>query len=139
MQNGKIGGVANSETQVMSYVQTRGSVPVYWAEVNNLHYTPKLQIRGVETAVEAARRHFDEQIRIYGENYLVNLVNQRGREDRVKKAYEQMYRMLVSAPQEGVEGDQITDEKVHVVAPVARHERMDSPPYVYCDFHNETK
>jgi hypothetical protein len=37
MQNGKTGGNAKSETQIMSYVQTRGSVPVFWAEVNNLH------------------------------------------------------------------------------------------------------
>lgn len=139
MQNGRIGGVANSETQVMSYVQTRGSVPVYWAEVNNLHYTPKLQVRGVETAVEAARKHFDEQIRMYGENYLVNLVNQRGREDRVKKAYEQMVRILVSSPQEGVEGDHVTDEKVRTVAPGARRQRMDRLHYIYFDFHNETK
>lgn len=28
----------------MSYLQTRGSVPVYWAEVNNLRYKPDLQI-----------------------------------------------------------------------------------------------
>lgn len=27
-----------------SYVQTRGSVPVYWAEVNNLRYKPDLLI-----------------------------------------------------------------------------------------------
>jgi len=48
-----------SETQVLSYVQTRGSVPVYWAEINTLKYTPKLQIRSVESAVpssEAFRR-----------------------------------------------------------------------------------
>jgi len=30
----------------MSYVQTRGSVPVYWAEVMNLKYKPKLRIFG---------------------------------------------------------------------------------------------
>lgn len=139
MQNGKIGGNMNSETQIMSYVQIRGSVPVFWAEVNNLHYTPKLQIRGVETAVEAARKHFDEQIRIYGENYLVNLVNQKGREDRVKRAYEQMVRILVSSPEEDVEADQVSDEKVHVVRPGVQRQRMDRLHYIYFDFHNETK
>ncbi|RAL67826.1 hypothetical protein DID88_008553 [Monilinia fructigena] len=92
MQNGKVGGSGGKEMQILSYVQTRGSVPVYWAEVNTLHYTPKLQVRGVETAVPAARAHFDEQIRIYGDNYLVNLVNQKGREQRVKEAYEQLMR-----------------------------------------------
>ena len=139
IQNGKIGGNPSSETQVMSYVQTRGSVPVFWAEVNNLQYIPKLQIRGVETAVEAARKHFDEQIRVYGENYLVNLVNQKGREDRVKKAYEQMIRILVSSPEEGVEEDEVTDEKMRTVVPGVKRQKMDRLHYVYFDFHNETK
>ena len=138
-QNGQIIGQAGSETQIMSYVQTRGSVPVFWAEVNNLKYTPKLQIRGVESAVEAARKHFDEQVRIYGENFLVNLVNQRGREDRVKKAYEQMVRILLSSPEETLEADQVTNEKTRMVDPGARRSRMDRLHYVYFDFHNETK
>ena len=105
MQNGGTEGNESYETQVMSYVQTRGSVPVYWAEINTLHYTPNLQIRGVETAVDAARQHFDEQLELYGDNYLVNLVNQKGREDRVKRAYEQVVRILVSSPNEGTEAD----------------------------------
>ena len=138
-QNGRIGGNPSAETQVMSYVQTRGSVPVYWAEVNNLHYTPKLQIRGVETAAEAARKHFDEQIKLYGENYLVNLVNQRGREDRVKRAYEQMVRILVSSPAEAKAADHFSDEKMNVIASRGRRQRMDRLRYVYFDFHNETK
>ncbi|KAK5943750.1 Phosphoinositide phosphatase sac1 [Knufia obscura] len=128
-----------SETQIMSYVQTRGSVPVYWAEINDLRYTPKLQIRGVDTAQNAARRHFTEQIRIYGENYLVNLVNQRGREERVKKAYEQMVRALVSNPDEDVEADSKTSEKFHEIEPQGGRQRMDRLHYIYFDFHNETK
>lgn len=133
------GDGAGQDLQVLSYVQTRGSVPVYWAEVNNLKYTPKLQVRGVETAVDAARKHFSEQIRIYGENYLVNLVNQKGREERVKRAYEQMVRVLVSSPQEHTETDNISDEKVHVVEPAEKKQEMDRLHYVYFDFHNETK
>ena len=139
VQNGKIGGPGSSEAQIMSYVQTRGSVPVFWAEVNDLHYTPKLQIRGIDTAVEAARKHFNEQVRLYGENYLVNLVNQKGRELRVKNAYEQMVRTLVSSPDEGVEGDRYTDEKVHAIKPDEQRQKMDRLHYVYFDFHNETK
>ena len=130
---------AGSETQILSYVQTRGSVPVFWAEINDLHYTPKLQIRGVDTAQAAARKHFAEQIRTYGENYLVNLVNQRGREERVKKAYEQMVRILVSNPDEEIEADQKTSEKFHEIEPQGGKQRMDRLHYIYFDFHNETK
>lgn len=136
--NGKPGG-STSETQILSYVQTRGSVPVFWAEINDLHYTPKLQIRGVDTAQNAARKHFTEQIRVYGENYLVNLVNQRGREERVKKAYEQMVRILVSNPEEDVESDRLTSESFREIKPQGDRQRMDRLHYIYFDFHNETK
>ncbi|KAL4878427.1 SacI homology domain-containing protein [Aspergillus karnatakaensis] len=127
------------DPQVMSFVQTRGSVPVFWAEVNNLKYTPKLQVRGVETAVPAARKHFSEQIRLYGDNYLVNLVNQKGREERVKKAYEQLVRILMSPSSEVTEADDETSEKLHTVEADQLRKEMDRLHYVYFDFHNETK
>lgn len=127
------------ELQILSYVQTRGSVPVYWAEINTLHYTPNLQVRAVELATDAARKHFEDQIRIYGENYLVNLVNQRGREVKVKQAYEQMVSSLVTSPSEARQADAITSEKLHIVEPGQRKSMLDKLHYVYFDFHNETK
>lgn len=139
MQNGKVGGFDGQDMQVMSYIQTRGSVPVYWAEVSTLRYTPDLQVRGVETAIDAAKSHFNEQIRIYGDNYLVNLVNQRGREVRVKEAYEQLVRTLVLGPHESSQADHITDEKIHVVEASQKNQEYDRLHYVYFDFHNETK
>ncbi|KAL8950131.1 MAG: hypothetical protein Q9222_003808 [Ikaeria aurantiellina] len=139
MQNGKLGGLEGRDMQVLSFVQTRGSVPVYWAEVNKLRYTPDLQIRGVETALDAAKIHFDEQIRIYGENYLVNLVNQRGRENQVKQAYEQVVRMLISSPNESTEANHVTSEKIHVLEASHKNQLYDHLHYVYFDFHNETK
>ncbi|OBT42270.1 hypothetical protein VE00_06353 [Pseudogymnoascus sp. WSF 3629] len=139
MQNGKVGGSDGREVQVMSYVQTRGSIPVYWAEVNTLSYTPKLQVRGVESAVGAAKAHFDEQIRLYGDNYLVNLVNQKGREKRMKEAYEQVVKLLLSSPKESQQADEKTDEKLHFVESRSRSQEFDRLHYVYFDFHNETK
>lgn len=139
MQNGPSRKNAGAEVQVMSYVQTRGSVPVYWAEVNTLHYTPKLQVRDADTAVNAAKIHFDEQIRIYGDNYLVNLVNQKGREERVKSAYEQLVRTLVSLPLESRQGDQHSSEKFHSLESRQMKQEFDRLHYVYFDFHNETK
>jgi len=127
------------DLQVYSFVQTRGSVPVFWAEVNNLRYTPKLQVRGVDTAVEAARKHFEEQIRLYGENYMVNLVNQKGREERVKNAYEQLVRLLISSSHESTEADERTSEKMHVLESGSKRKELDRLHYVYFDFHNETK
>ncbi|KAJ5145062.1 hypothetical protein N7448_002454 [Penicillium atrosanguineum] len=135
MTNGK----ASQDLQVYSFVQTRGSVPVFWAEVNDLKYTPKLQVRGVDTAIEAARKHFSEQIHLYGENYMVNLVNQKGREERVKKAYEQLVRTLISSSTETTEADHKTSEKIHTLEPGLKQKEMDHLHYVYFDFHNETK
>ncbi|KAH8883648.1 hypothetical protein GQ53DRAFT_427173 [Thozetella sp. PMI_491] len=138
MQSGKR-GTDGREMQILSYVQTRGSVPVYWAEVNTLKYTPKIQIRSIESALPAAKLHFDEQIRIYGDNYLVNLVNQKGREMRVKQAYEQMVEMLVSGPREHTQSDQLTDEKFHTIDASGSKSHFDRLHYVYFDFHTETK
>ena len=139
MGNGKVGGHTGAELQVFSFVQTRGSVPVYWAEVNNLQYVPKLQVRSVDASIGAAKKHFAQQIQIYGENYLVNLVNQKGREERVKRAYEQLVRTLVTSSTEETEADLRTSEKTHTVEPVFRQQEMDRVHYVYFDFHNETK
>ncbi|WFD42736.1 Phosphoinositide phosphatase sac1 [Malassezia psittaci] len=78
----------------MSYVQTRGSVPVYWAEINNLRYKPDLLIPEDPRTLASAQKHFDEQVAIYGKNYLVNLVNQNGYERPVKEAYENTVQQL---------------------------------------------
>lgn len=102
--------IVDAETpRVFSYLQTRGSVPVYWGEVINLKYKPNLQIG--QSATDAAKLHFDDQVKRYGRNYLVNLVNQKGYELPVKRAYEQLVDQL------GYPEDQVS--------------------YVYFDFHHE--
>ncbi|KAK5992705.1 Phosphatidylinositol-3-phosphatase SAC1 [Cladobotryum mycophilum] len=139
MQSGQFGASAEKETQVLSYVQTRGSVPTYWAEINSLKYTPKIQVRSTEAAMGASARHFEEQIRIYGDNYLINLVNQKGRECAVKESYEKMAKALVSAPTERRESDRLTEEKFTTIQPGARAQQFDRLHYVYFDYHSETK
>lgn len=139
MQSGKLGSGPGQEMQIMSYVQTRGSVPTYWSEINTLKYTPKIQVRSTEAALAASQKHFDEQIRIYGDNYLINLVNSKGRECKVKESYEQMYRSLASAPKERREADTLTDEKFHTIQPGSRNQEFDRLHYVYFDYHTETK
>lgn len=76
--------------RLFSHVQTRGSVPVFWAEINNLRYKPQLRIISSPSTLDAARLHFSEQEQLYGHNYLVNLVNQKGYEKPVKDAYESL-------------------------------------------------
>lgn len=85
--------VTTSDKQVFSFLQTRGSVPVYWAEINNLKYKPNLVVSS-QLALDATSAHFAEQVDLYGHNYLVNLVNQKGYELPVKEAYEDAVRSL---------------------------------------------
>lgn len=100
----------DSTIDVFSFLQTRGSVPVYWAEINNLKYKPNL-VLGDNSTLEATQKHFDQQVELYGDNYLVNLVNQKGHELPVKQAYENAV-------------DQLNNPRLH---------------YVYFDFHHECR
>ncbi|RPB23973.1 hypothetical protein L211DRAFT_857336 [Terfezia boudieri ATCC MYA-4762] len=119
------------QVQVVSYIQTRGSVPAFWAEVSNLHYIPKLAIRGIENAIPYAKKHFDEQIRLHGDNYCVNLVNQNGREEQVKTAYEKIVRTLLTAPSESTQAK--------ILSLLKRRTKEDRIHYIYFDFHHECR
>ncbi|KAK0245926.1 SacI homology domain-containing protein [Armillaria nabsnona] len=95
----------------LSFVQIRGSVPVFWAEVNTLRYKPDLQIMDLEDTPEVMKMHLLEQVSLYGDQTLVNLVNHKGHEKPVKEAYER-YIAQINLPQ---------------------------VRYEYFDFHNECK
>ncbi|ODO05787.1 hypothetical protein I350_04848 [Cryptococcus amylolentus CBS 6273] len=101
----------------LSFVQTRGSVPLFWAEVNNLRYKPDLQIMDYTETPQALKAHLDDMIGTYNHTYLVNLVNQKGHEQPVKEAFERYMSLLSSS-------DPVIREKAH---------------YVYFDFHHECK
>ncbi|CCD22538.1 uncharacterized protein NDAI_0A03810 [Naumovozyma dairenensis CBS 421] len=83
------------DKSIFSFIQIRGSVPVYWAEINNLKYKPSLVLNEEEnSSLDATRKHFSELKSICGENYLVNLVNCHGHELPVKEAYEKAVNLL---------------------------------------------
>ncbi|CAN3372391.1 hypothetical protein DIURU_004153 [Diutina rugosa] len=103
--------LVTSQNQLYSLVQTRGSVPVYWAEINNLKYKPNLVVSS-QSSADATAKHFDTQVKLYGDQYCVNLVNQSGYEKPVKDAYENAVETL--PPQ-----------------------LADKVNYIYFDFHHE--
>lgn len=70
------------------YLQIRGSVPAFWCEVNNIKYRPQLYVAG--GLQEAADRHLGQLAARYGTTYLVNLVNQSGYEQPVKRVFEEV-------------------------------------------------
>ncbi|KAI9511793.1 SacI homology domain-containing protein [Russula earlei] len=101
----------NEAATTLSFVQIRGSVPIFWAEINTLRYKPDLQIMELQDTVDATRRHLQEQVSLYGDQSLVNLVDQKGYEKPLKEAYER-YVAKANVPQVN---------------------------YQYFDFHNECK
>ncbi|KAJ7139757.1 SacI homology domain-containing protein [Mycena epipterygia] len=98
----------------MSFVQIRGSVPVFWAEVNTLRYKPDLQVMDLQETSDMMRRHLQEQVATYGEQALVNLVNRKGHEQPVKEAYERYMAQVLKL-------------------------NLPNVRYQYFDFHNECK
>ncbi|KAJ2723355.1 Phosphoinositide phosphatase sac1 [Coemansia sp. Benny D115] len=58
----------------MSYVQVRGSIPIIWAQVINMHYVPTLKL-DVNNSRERFAKHMSRLIDMYQEVVAVNLVN----------------------------------------------------------------
>jgi hypothetical protein len=48
----------------LSFVQTRGSVPIFWAEVNNLRYKPDLQVMDIPETVSMPPIHVGQRMLI---------------------------------------------------------------------------
>jgi hypothetical protein len=42
---------------ILAHVQTRGSIPIYWTQINNVKYTPKLKIFDNPETVRFAERY----------------------------------------------------------------------------------
>ncbi|KAI7907383.1 SacI homology domain-containing protein [Cokeromyces recurvatus] len=66
-----------------SFIQTRGSIPAIWGQIPNTRYTPKLWMNADlndDKVLNTSRLHFDQQIKHYGPQILVNLVNSKGYE-----------------------------------------------------------
>ena len=74
--------------QISSYVQTRGSIPLYWSQSPwSLKPVPVLE-RTAEENSAAITKHFEKQTRNYfGNTIIVNLAEQEGNEGLVVKAY----------------------------------------------------
>ncbi|ESK98224.1 phosphoinositide phosphatase [Moniliophthora roreri MCA 2997] len=84
----------NDYAHKFSFVQIRGSVPLFWAEINTLRYKPDLQIMDLSNTPDVVKMHLLEQNAIYGLQTLVNLVNHKGHERPVKEAYERHVEQL---------------------------------------------
>lgn len=57
-----------------SFVQTRGSIPLYWSQYPDLKYKPAMTL-AAEDHVAAYTKHLRDQLQRYGNQVLLNLVS----------------------------------------------------------------
>ncbi|KAF9433991.1 hypothetical protein BGZ76_008718 [Entomortierella beljakovae] len=79
---------------LLSYVQTRGSIPVYWTQINNIKYTPKLKIFDNPETDNSFRKHFEIQKALYGPQLVINLINKGGYEGPMGVAFQKHITIL---------------------------------------------
>ncbi|PPQ73912.1 hypothetical protein CVT26_006660 [Gymnopilus dilepis] len=82
-----------------SYVQYRGSIPIYWTqETNSMSPKPPIEISVVDPFYTAASRHFDDLFKRYGAPItILNLIKRREpvpRESKLLDEYTQCVRYL---------------------------------------------
>ena len=115
-------GAMAAEIRCCSFIQTRGSIPVQWAQVATLKYMPRVELGSDKHKRRGwFRRHFGEggehALDLYGHVVSVNLIDKVGKSGKVRDQ-----RMLGEAFAEEVE-----------------HLRDDRLKHVWFDFHHECR
>ncbi|KAJ7325270.1 hypothetical protein JRQ81_018290 [Phrynocephalus forsythii] len=92
-KNGNVANYVETEQLIhvhnhtLSFVQTRGSVPVFWSQVG-YRYNPRPRLdKSEKETIPYFRAHFEEQLKIYTKQIIINLVDQTGREKIIGDAY----------------------------------------------------
>lgn len=67
---------------------------MYWRQTPNLKYKPPPEVVPGRDHLSAFAKHFNAQLRTYGQQVLVNLIDQRGAEDVLEKAYHSLVQQL---------------------------------------------
>lgn len=70
-----------------SFVQIRGSIPLFWHQYPNLKLKPPLVIIPLEQHVEACRKHLKEITNDYGKVVMINLIDHKGREAELEHKF----------------------------------------------------
>ena len=68
--------MVDSAGAVSSFVQTRGSMPMFWTQTPDIRYMPKPVMIQREDQVDGFLKHFREQM-LYGEQVIINLIDQK--------------------------------------------------------------
>ncbi|KAL7028764.1 hypothetical protein ACKWTF_005985 [Chironomus riparius] len=74
----------------VSFVQIRGSIPIFWYQTPNLRLKPRPKLDNTRDSLQPYQTHMDELVLNYGKIVLVNLIDHRGAEDAMEKAFKQL-------------------------------------------------
>jgi len=79
----------NSTSNIYSYVQIRGSIPLFWTQSGYSMKPPPLLSpeRTADQNLDALKRHFKSIVPKYGPNTIVNLAEHHGKEGALTAAY----------------------------------------------------
>ncbi len=80
--------IVETSNQVLSFLQLRGSIPLYWTQKTTLKYSPKIKLSSKLDSSQGFKLHFEQQLARYKDVVIVNLVKLKGSEKLLADAYE---------------------------------------------------
>jgi SacI homology domain len=118
-----------SDGRVSSYVQIRGSIPILWDQPVSMKYTPRVFLKGNDSANSTIfARHMRQQIHNYGYITAVNLIDKKKDQKMLGEAYEKHAVGFLSANANATLSN--SSDKNPKATPLH---------YVWFDFHAECK
>ncbi|OQR97037.1 phosphatidylinositide phosphatase SAC1 [Thraustotheca clavata] len=107
-----------SDKRQTSFVQIRGSIPVYWSSPVSMKYAPKVfQRSNIEKDTLAFSAHANEIMKLYGRVIMVNLIDKKKEQLRLGEAFEKVLGHASACD-------------THILAKIR---------YVWFDFHDECR
>lgn len=79
-----------------SFVQLRGSIPLFWHQSPDLRYKPPPTLLDIDPQEQhsACLKHLESVAVLYGKQVIVDLVDQKGSEGRLEKAFNDAVQLL---------------------------------------------
>ena len=77
-----------------SYIQARGSIPIYWSQKPNLKYKPSIVINHTKSHLEACQKHMNGIFNSFENQVVINLINQHGSEGNLEKAFQDTLKLM---------------------------------------------
>ncbi|KAG9002050.1 inositol polyphosphate 5-phosphatase [Tulasnella sp. JGI-2019a] len=116
--------IFSTDTATFSYVQVRGSVPLFWEQQGIQTFGHKIQITRPQLASQPAfERHFAQLLEEYSAVHAVNLLGQKEGESLLAQTYNQHLKAAETSP--GHTGDiGITNFDFHNVARLQGHDSL---------------